>query len=104
MGADGLLGGLGAVALGLAALSSFADAHAFMLNVSPSLPYWAIWLDRTALPKRGDIVLSANFHDIKSAAELEAAIRAAKTDGRSAVMLRIQRRGQSAGFLAVRLR
>jgi conjugal transfer pilin signal peptidase TrbI len=38
-------------------LSSFARDHALLINVSPSLPYWAIWLDRTAVPARGDIIL-----------------------------------------------
>lgn len=28
-----------------------------MINASPSLPYWAIWLDRGALPQRGEIIL-----------------------------------------------
>lgn len=52
-----LLGGLGAAALTLAALGTFARTHALMINASPSLPYWAIWLERGAAPRRGDIVL-----------------------------------------------
>ena len=28
-----------------------------MINASPSLPYWAIWLDRGATPHRGEIIL-----------------------------------------------
>ena len=52
-----LIAGLGSAALALAALSEFARGHALMINVSPSLPYWAIWLDRSATPTRGDIVL-----------------------------------------------
>lgn len=49
--------GLGAIALALTGLSAFARDHALMINISPSLPYWAIWLDRTATPKSGDIIL-----------------------------------------------
>ncbi|MBK7162413.1 MAG: S26 family signal peptidase [Sphingomonadales bacterium] len=28
-----------------------------MINASPSLPHWAIWLDRGAVPTRGDLIL-----------------------------------------------
>lgn len=49
--------GLGAIVLALNSLSAFARDHALMINISPSLPYWAIWLDRTSTPKRGDIIL-----------------------------------------------
>jgi len=49
--------GLGAIVLALNSLSAFARDHALMINISPSLPYWAIWLDRSATPKRGDIIL-----------------------------------------------
>jgi conjugal transfer pilin signal peptidase TrbI len=49
--------GLGGAALALSALAGFARDHALMINVSPSLPYWAIWLDRSAEPSRGDIIL-----------------------------------------------
>ena len=52
-----LWAGLGAAALALTSLSTFAKDHALMINASPSLPYWAIWLDRGALPQRGDIIL-----------------------------------------------
>lgn len=52
-----LCAGLGACALAFAALARFADTHALMINASPSLPYWAIWLERGALPRRGDIIL-----------------------------------------------
>ena len=54
--------------------------------------------------QRGDVILSANGADVTSIAELEAAIRSAKAAGRQAVMLRVQRRGQPATFLPVRLR
>jgi len=52
-----LWGGLGAVALALSTLGAFSRDHALMINASPSLPYWAIWLERGAAPKRGDIIL-----------------------------------------------
>lgn len=52
-----LWAGLGAGALSLSVLAGFARDHALLINVSPSLPYWAIWLDRTAVPSRGDIIL-----------------------------------------------
>ena len=52
-----LWGGLGAAALALSTLSAFARDHALMINASPSLPYWAIWLTRGAVPQRGDIIL-----------------------------------------------
>lgn len=52
-----LWSGAGTAALAFWALTGFAQNHALMINVSPSLPYWAIWLDRQAVPARGDIVL-----------------------------------------------
>ena len=48
---------VGAGALALGAMSGFAETHALMINASPSLPYWAIWLDRTGTPKRGDLIV-----------------------------------------------
>jgi len=52
-----LLAGLGSAALTLGMLAGFARDHALMINTSPSLPFWAIWLERGASPRRGDIVL-----------------------------------------------
>lgn len=52
-----LWAGLGAAALALTLLAGFARTHALMINASPSLPYWAIWLERGATPKRGDVIL-----------------------------------------------
>lgn len=52
-----LIAALSAGALALGAASHFAENHALMINVSPSLPYWAIWLDRTRLPARGDLIV-----------------------------------------------
>jgi serine protease Do len=54
--------------------------------------------------QRGDIVLSANYRNVTSAAGLEEAIKAAQSSNRAAVLLRIQRRGQPATYLPVRLR
>ena len=54
--------------------------------------------------QRGDIVLSANYVNITSLADLERIVRTAKTEGREAVLLRIQRRGQPAMYMPVRLR
>lgn len=52
-----LLAGLGAGALALTALGAFAKGHALMINASPSLPYWALWTTRGAVPQRGDMIL-----------------------------------------------
>jgi serine protease Do len=54
--------------------------------------------------QRGDIVLSANYRDVATSADLEGAVTAAKTANRTAVLLRIQRRGQPAIYMPVRLR
>lgn len=54
--------------------------------------------------QRGDIILTANNRPVAAIADLEAAVRAAKASGRSALLLRVQRRGQPAAFVAVRLR
>jgi len=52
-----LWSGLGTGAFALSSLAAFAAGHALMINASPSLPYWAIWLDRGAAPQHGDIIL-----------------------------------------------
>lgn len=52
-----LLAALSAGALALGATSHFAENHALMINASPSLPYWAIWLDRSGVPARGDLIV-----------------------------------------------
>lgn len=52
-----LIAGLGAGALALTALSAFGRDHALMINVSRSLPYWALWTTRGTVPQRGDIIL-----------------------------------------------
>jgi serine protease Do len=54
--------------------------------------------------QRGDIILSANYQEVATPEQLEAAIRAAKSANRSAVLLRIQRRGQPPAYVPIRLR
>jgi serine protease Do len=54
--------------------------------------------------RRGDIILSANNHPVNGPADLEAAIRAAQGGSRGALLLRVQRRGQPAIYVPVRLR
>ncbi len=54
--------------------------------------------------RRGDIILSANYQEVGSADDLRARISEAETDGRDALLLRIQRRGQPPRYLPVRLR
>ena len=53
--------------------------------------------------QRGDIVLTANYAPVASPAALEAAVKQAQTEKREALLLRIQRRGQTARYIAVRL-
>jgi serine protease Do len=54
--------------------------------------------------QRGDIILSANYTDVSTIADLEAITEKAEADGREAVLLRIQRRGRPAQYVAVRMR
>ncbi len=54
--------------------------------------------------QRGDIILSANYRDIATVPELEGVINTAKRDNRAAVLLRVQRRGQPAAYIPVRMR
>ncbi|PLK24504.1 protease [Novosphingobium sp. TH158] len=54
--------------------------------------------------QRGDIVLSANYRAVTTLSGLEAAIKEAKAANRSALLLRIQRRGQPAAYIPIRLR
>lgn len=49
--------GLGAAVLAAGSLSAFARNHALLVNASPSLPYWAIWLTRGVVPSKGDLVV-----------------------------------------------
>ena len=54
--------------------------------------------------QRGDVILSANYNTVASTGDLEAVVSEARSAGRDAVLLRIQRRGRPAGYIAVRLR
>jgi serine protease Do len=54
--------------------------------------------------QRGDIILSAGYHPVTTVADLSTAVATAKTENRVALLLRIQRRGQPALYLPVRLR
>ena len=54
--------------------------------------------------RRGDIILSANFKPVSTIAGLEDAIREAKSADREALLLDVQRRGQRAISVPVRLR
>lgn len=54
--------------------------------------------------RRGDIILSAQYKPLETVEDLRAAIADAEANGREAVLLRIQRRGQPPRFLPVRLR
>ena len=54
--------------------------------------------------RRGDVILSANNRPVASSADLEAAIKSAQGGNRNALLLRVQRRGQPAIYVPVRLR
>ena len=54
--------------------------------------------------QRGDIVLSANYREVGSIADLENIVKEAERANREAVLLRIQRRGRPAQYVPVRLR
>ena len=54
--------------------------------------------------RRGDILLTANYNPLVEVADLEKIVRGAQSDDRDAVLLRVQRRGGSPQYIAVRLR
>jgi serine protease Do len=54
--------------------------------------------------QRGDILLSANYRALETPEDLEAAINRAASEGREALLLRVQRRGRPAQYMPVRLR
>ena len=54
--------------------------------------------------QRGDIILSANYKPVLTAAQLDGVVKQAKAENREAILLRIQRRGQPAFYFPVRLR
>jgi serine protease Do len=53
--------------------------------------------------RRGDVIVSANYRDLNTAAALAAAVKDAKTAGRSAILLGVKRRGAATQYVAVRL-
>ncbi|MFZ9395014.1 MAG: Do family serine endopeptidase [Erythrobacter sp.] len=54
--------------------------------------------------QRGDIILSANYREVATLAEVETVINEATKAGREAILLRVQRRGAPAQYVPVRLR
>ena len=54
--------------------------------------------------RRGDVIISANNRPVASQAELDAAVKQVASQGRTAILLQVLRRGQPAIFLPVRLR
>lgn len=54
--------------------------------------------------QRGDIILSANYRPVASLTDLENIVSSAQSENRDAVLLRVQRRGRPAQYVAVRLR
>ena len=54
--------------------------------------------------QRGDIVVSAAYKPTATVADLDAAVRAAKAANRPALLLQVQRRGQPATYVPIRLR
>jgi serine protease Do len=54
--------------------------------------------------QRGDVILAAGSGAVASRTDLENAVTSAKTAGREALLLRVQRRGQPALYVPVRLR
>jgi serine protease Do len=53
--------------------------------------------------RRGDVIVSATYQPVTSPAALAAAIRTAKTAGRSAILLGVKRRGGTTQYATVRL-
>lgn len=52
-----VLYGAGAVLLAsYSAISDWRDDHAFLINASDSLPYWAFLIDRGKAPQRGEYI------------------------------------------------
>jgi serine protease Do len=54
--------------------------------------------------QQGDVILSAANRPVLTPADLEAAVRAAQTGSRPALLLRVQRGNQIAGYVPIRLR
>ncbi len=54
--------------------------------------------------RRGDVVTQANYERVATDADLNRITQAAKDSKRTAVLLQVQRRGQPAAFVPIRLR
>ena len=54
--------------------------------------------------RRGDVIISANNRPVVSQSDLDAAVKQVSSQGRSAILLQVLRRGQPPIFLPVRLR
>ncbi|MDP5102352.1 MAG: Do family serine endopeptidase [Erythrobacter sp.] len=54
--------------------------------------------------RRGDIILSANYQEVTSIETLLTQVEAAESEGREAILLRVQRRNSPPAFLPIRLR
>jgi serine protease Do len=54
--------------------------------------------------RRGDVIITANNRPVASQADLDMAVRQVASQGRTAILLQVLRRGQAAIFLPVRLR
>jgi serine protease Do len=53
--------------------------------------------------RRGDVIVSATYQPVMTAAALASAIRAAKTAGRGAILLGVKRRGATTQYATVRI-
>jgi serine protease Do len=53
--------------------------------------------------RRGDVIVSANYRALSTAAGLAAAVKDAKAAGRTAILLGVKRRGAATQYVAVRL-
>ena len=53
--------------------------------------------------RRGDVIVSANYKPLSTAAALAAAVKDVKAAGRSAILLGVKRRGAATQYVAVRL-
>ena len=54
--------------------------------------------------QQGDVIVSAANRPVLTLADLEAAVRATQTGSRPALLLRVQRGNQPAGYVPIRLR
>jgi serine protease Do len=53
--------------------------------------------------RRGDVIVSATYQPVTTAAQLASAVRAAKTAGRGALLLGVKRRGGNTQYATVRI-